>query len=161
MSSPHLQVYLSHRKALVRYAARLLGNPTQAEDIVQEAWLRLAPETSCRSPISYLYRIVHNLAIDSGRQVRVQRQDEHSERQLAELPAPQHCPASAALYADQLRALQRALERLPKRTQDAFYLHRIEGLTFPRIAERLGISVGLAHQLVRDALTYCAACLDE
>ena len=161
MSASHLQLYLSHRRALIKYAARLLGSSAQAEDIVQEAWLRFDREAACQQPTGYLYRIVRNLAIDSGRHQQIEQRVEDGEEQLATLTSAQHCPASAALYADQLQAMQRVLDGLSPRTRDAFYLHRIEGLTFPAIAERLGISVGLAHQLVREALTRCAECLDD
>lgn len=161
MPFPRLQLYLTHREALIKYAARLLGSPAQAEDIVQEAWLRFDREAACQQPAGYLYRIVRNLAIDSSRHLQIEQRVDDADEHLASLAAPQHCPASAALYADQLRAMQQVLDRLPPRTCDAFYLHRIEGLTLSQIATQLGISVGLAHQLVREALTRCAECLDE
>jgi len=53
------------------------------------------------------------------------------------------------------------LSRLPERTRQAFVLHRLQGLTFQQIGTQLGISVSLAHQLVRDALTYCAEQLSD
>ena len=154
-------LYMQNRDELLKYAARIVRDRASAEDIVQEAWLRFDREAACQQPTGYLYRIVRNLALDSSRHLQIEQRVDDADEHLASLAAPQHCPASAALYADQLRAMQQALDRLPPRTCDAFYLHRIEGLTLSQIATQLGISVGLTHQLVREALTRCAECLDE
>ena len=65
-------------------------------------------------------------------------------------------PEQVVLHRDQVRIVIAALAELPPRTRRAFELHRLQGQTFPVIARRLGISVGLAHRLVKDALTHCA-----
>ncbi|ATR83501.1 RNA polymerase subunit sigma-24 [Pseudomonas sp. FFUP_PS_473] len=160
-----LELYLSHRKALVEYASPIVGCRSKAEDVVQEAWLRFndinADRTPLAQPVGYLYRIVRNLALDLNR--RLSRENRHpaSEDELEGLPSENPSPECEALYSDELQQLQNALAQLPERSRQAFVMHRLHGMTFKDIAQRLGISLSLAHQLVRDALTYCAEQLSD
>ena len=66
-----------HRSLLFSIAYRMLGSVTDAEDIVQEAYLRWrqAPEAKVRSPKSYLSAVVTRLSIDRLRSARVQREE--------------------------------------------------------------------------------------
>jgi hypothetical protein len=62
-SSAHLHMFLTIRRELVSYAAKNTGDRIQAEDIVQEAWIRFSsPKAETRpvveQPVAYLYRIV-------------------------------------------------------------------------------------------------------
>ncbi|MCY1276097.1 putative RNA polymerase sigma factor FecI [compost metagenome] len=160
-----LDSYLAHRSALVDYSTPIVGCRAQAEDVVQEAWLRLSnrPQDNqpIRQPVSYLYRIVRNLSLDISRRLSLENRQVDGTDRLDELPAATPSPEREVLYRDELRVLQDALARLPERTRRAFHMHRLQGLTFQEIATRLEISVSLAHQLVRDALTYCAEQLGD
>lgn len=163
--SPNLHLYLTHRTALIDYATRLVGTRAQAEDIVQDAWLRFdqrdGQATAISQPLAYLYRIVRNLSVDQNRRQRLENCQPENLSELEHIADASSSPEQSSLYRDQLQLLQRALNGLPARSRQAFYLHRIEGRTFQQIANQLGISLGLAHQLVRDALTHCADCLDD
>jgi RNA polymerase sigma factor (sigma-70 family) len=66
-----------HRSRLFSLAYRMLGSLADAEDVVQEAYLRWqeAPETEVRSPKSYLSAVVTRLSIDRLRSARAQRED--------------------------------------------------------------------------------------
>ena len=66
-----------HRSLLFSIAYRMLGSVTDAEDVVQEAYLRWrqAPEAEVRSPKSYLSAVVTRLSIDRLRSARVQREE--------------------------------------------------------------------------------------
>ncbi len=66
-----------HRSLLFSIAYRMLGSVTDAEDIVQEAYLRWqeAPETEVRSPKSYLSAVVTRLSIDRLRSAQAQREE--------------------------------------------------------------------------------------
>jgi RNA polymerase sigma factor (sigma-70 family) len=57
---------------------------------------------------------------------------------------------------EQLRLVADALNELPERARTAFEMHRLGGHSFLEISKRLHISVGLAHQLVRDVMAHCA-----
>ena len=169
-----LEVYLSHRAALIDYAAPIVGCRARAEDLVQEAFIRFssrrrrgdtaAGANSARRqpiahPVSYLYRIVRNLALDWLRrpEASVETRDPAT---LVQMSAPTATPEQTVLHRDQLRALAEALAELPERTRIAFNMHRLEGRSLEQIAGHLGVSVVRAHQLVKDAIRHGAARLD-
>ena len=159
--STTIDLFMSHRVALVDYASRIVGNRAQAEDLVQEAWLRF--DTAARRrrldhPLGYLFRIVRNLALDrrrSGAMTEIAGDDA-----LIRIPAPAATPEQTAIDRDRLRVLADALAELPARTQTAFKMHRLEGRSLQEIADHLGVSVVRAHQLVKDAIRHGAKRLD-
>jgi len=162
-----LDLYLHYRLALIDYAQPIVGCRARAEDVVQEAYLRLANIDDTRAaaspihqPVGYLYRIVRNLALDWVRHRAIEG-DAVTPEQGDATPAAIPTPEQQALDRDQLRRLIAALDELPMRTRTAFEMHRLDGRTFPEIARHLGISVGLSHRLVKQALTHCADRLDE
>jgi len=69
-------LFASARTMLISIAYRMLGSVMDAEDLVQEAWLRWekAPETEVRSPRAYLTTIVTRLAINQLRSARTRRE---------------------------------------------------------------------------------------
>ena len=164
-----LDLYLTHRAALVDYAAPILGCRARAEDIVQDAYLRFtcAGERKSESgegfahPVAYLYRTVRNLALNWLRRETSQGGPPSGEDMLQSIASAAPTPEHEALYRDELRAVTQALAELPERTRRVFELHRLNGYTLQQSAAAMGISVGLAHQLVRDALTCCAERLDR
>jgi RNA polymerase sigma-70 factor (ECF subfamily) len=162
-----VELYLRHRVALIDYAQPIVGCRARAEDVVQEAYLRLARIDDTRAvanpihqPVGYLYRIVRNLALDWVRHRAIEG-DAATLEQRDATPAAIPTPEQQTLDRDQLRRLIAALDELPMRTRAAFEMHRLDGRTFPEIARHLGVSVGLAHRLVKLALTHCANRLDE
>jgi len=147
----------------------MLGCKARAEDIVQDAFLRFS-DASARSrragvsivhPVAYLYRTVRNLALNASRRLRTERNVMVGGEMLEAFPSATPTPEHEALFRDELRVMEEALAELPERTRRAFELHRIGGYTLQKVADTLGISVGLVHQLVRDALTHCAERLDD
>lgn len=163
-SSAHkLDLYLAHRAALVDYAAPIVGCRARAEDVVQEAWLRFNgrqdPGLAINNPVGYLYRIVRNLALDLTRSMATERRQPDGDSLLARMPAGTASPEQDAVSCDELQQIADALAQLPERTRMAFEMHRLGGYTLQQIAAALGISVGLTHQLVHDALSHCAAWL--
>ena len=153
-------LFVEHRRSLIDYAARIVGSRAQAEDVVQEAWLRFDEVSRQRlldEPLSYLYRIVRNLALDGRRsQVREARYVVRGADLLAEGVAEDRpSPEAEAVGRGELRAVQAALLELPERTRIALEMHRFGGATLKDIADFLDISVGLAHALVRDGLEHC------
>lgn len=160
MSSDTSDIFIEHRGSLIAYATAIVGSRAQAEDLVQEAWVRLeeaAQQRFVSEPLAYLYRIIRNLATDRQR-------DGARERRLLEqgngnAPAlsgtPSASPETIALYKDELRALEAALSELPKRTRVAVEMHRLGGYKLREIAAFLNISLPLAHRLVAEGLEHC------
>jgi len=166
-SAPNLKLdlYLAHRNALVDYAASLVSCRAQAEDVVQEAWLRFnnrdSTEAAIDQPVGYLYRIVRNLAFDLSRRLATERRQPGSESLLETLSDDSPGPEQQASSSAELRIVNAALAELPERVRRAFEMHRLDGHTLQHIATTLGISVGLAHQLVHQALCHCADRLEQ
>jgi len=155
-----LELFRSHRASLVDYARVITGSKSQAEDVVQDAWLRFEHACSAvtlREPLHYLYRIVRNLAIDDTR-----RASAEAERYAVDvttiagtLASEAPSPEEVALARDELAFIRAALAELPDRTRIALEMHRFGGHTLTEIARTLGISLGLAHTLVADGIKHC------
>lgn len=135
------------RRDLVRFIARRLRCRATAEDLVQEAYLRLIQATSpLRSPRAFLFRTVTNLALNHWR----------DERRRAELRrdilAPQvtridaSTPQQALCVVEDLRLAADVFASLPERTREVFLLNRFEGLNQREISERLGISLTVVEK---------------
>lgn len=154
-----LSLFKLHRADLVQYAGRILGDASQAEDVVQEAYLRFDTAAKAQSfdePLAYLYRIVRNLSLDFGRRVtRERRQTFARTGDDADELANDLSPEVEAAGRQELRILADAMADLPERMRIALQMPRIGGRTFQEIADHLGISVGLAHSLVVQGIDYC------
>lgn len=149
-----LGLFQDHRATLVDYATPLVGCRDRAEDVVQDAWLRFARtnEGAVAQPVSYLYRIVRNLAVDWTR--RQDREARHLQDQGAR-PAVTAVSAEQTVAGEQtLECALHALDELNPQTRVVFELYRFEGLTLQQIADRFGISVAAAHRRVRAALVH-------
>ncbi|OSQ47410.1 sigma-70 family RNA polymerase sigma factor [Thalassospira alkalitolerans] len=156
-----LDLFVSHRSALVTYARSIIGSSGQAEDLVQEAWLRFDEASRGRfieDATGYLYRIVRNLALDSKRRLvrenRVTAAGDYDEAVRVSADAAPN-PETVALYKDQYAIVAAALAELPERTRLACEMHRFGGAKLREIAEFLDISVPLAHKLVADGIDHC------
>lgn len=130
-----------------RLAKRLLQDATEAEDVTQEAMLRLwqiAPnwEAGGAQPSTWLHRVAVNLATDRLRRRRGVGLDTIEE---PDDPAPS--AVETMMATDRQRALDDALALLPDRQRVAVVLRHIEGLTNPEIAATLGVGVEAVESL--------------
>jgi len=158
-----LALYLEHRGSLVNYANGIVRDRAGAEDVVQEAYLRFSSASGdarpIANPVSYLYRIVRNLALDW-----VSRSSDGAlaggSTALEDVAQDGPTAEDVLYYRDELRILADALAELPERTRIAFRMYRLEGCTLQQVADRLGVSVVRAHQLVKEAILHAARRLD-
>lgn len=134
----------------LRHAARVLGDQAEAEDVAQEAMLRLwrmAPDwrQGEARPKTWLYRVVANLCTD-----RLRARQQRATTPLDDAPDPEDpVPGVQArmIEGERMAALQSALMALPERQRHAVVLRHIEGLTNPEIAEVLQIGVEAVESL--------------
>ena len=132
---------------LYRLALRLTGDSATAEDVVQEAFLKLmrgADRIEGRSGLAtWLYRVAYNASLDRLRERKALLQlpeDEHEAplpRVLTPLP---RSPEALLRDAETREALERAIAELPHAQRAAFLLRDVEGLTTAEAAEALGLS---------------------
>ena len=129
-------------------AARLLNDKAEAEDVAQEAMLRLwkvAPDwrQGEAKVTTWFYRVVSNLCMDRLRKRRGLGLDEIAEPQ-DETPG-----VVARMHeTDRAQALSTALDALPERQRTAVVLRHIEGMSNPDIADVLSVSVEAVESLV-------------
>ncbi|MFT4090284.1 MAG: sigma-70 family RNA polymerase sigma factor [Asticcacaulis sp.] len=153
-----LDVYLSHRSALIDYATPILGDRARAEDVVQEAWVRFSAVRGAAAalilrPENYLYRIVRNLAIDYSRHRA--RENWVGDDALSDVADSQARVAQAVEARDQIRAVNKALSELSDRHRQAFEMRRLQGMGYGEIGKVMGVSQTRAHDLVRQAYEHC------
>jgi RNA polymerase sigma-70 factor (sigma-E family) len=146
------RVYAEQFPSIVRMAWALCGDPGVAEELTQEAFVRLyLRRRALRDPAAapaYLRRTVANLAIDRGR--RRGRRPEQTLDPAGEMPPPGAAPrpASAGLDLDLLDAL----DRLPGRRRACVVLRYYLDLSEADTAAALGISVGTVKSQTHKAL---------
>ena len=133
---------------LLRFATGMLGNPVHAEDVVQEAMLRLwrqAPTWRHGSAriSTWLWRVASNLCIDKLRQRQFANIDA-----LRDLDDGRPSSCQRLLDATRVEALHDAMAHLPERQRIAVSLRHIEELPNPRIAEIMGVSIESVESLV-------------
>ena len=139
---------LRHTPRVLGYAMRLLGDRTEAEDIAQEAMLRLwkiAPDwhPGEAKVSTWLYRVTTNLCTD-----RLRRRGRQTGLDAAGDPVDDTPGAEAGLIEeDRAKALNAALDALPERQRQAVVLRHIEGLSNPEIAEVMDIGVEAVESL--------------
>ena len=147
---------------MLGYAARLLGDRAEAEDVAQEAMLRLwriAPDwrQDEAKVITWLYRVVTNLSTD-----RLRTRQRRRLSALDDAPDVEDGTPSAEagmIEADRMLALNAALAHLPDRQREAVVLRHIEGLTNPEIAAVMEVGVEAVESLTARGKRALAAIL--
>ncbi len=154
-----LRSLLPQRSALRRFIRRFVRVSSDAEDIVQEAYLRLLerppPERDGKTLPNYLFVVARNLAADSGRRsARENRRDAALRAFVAQLDESEPGGEELIFVEQAGEQLRRALWELPERTRATFLLHRLEGLTHREVAARLGVTVRTVERNVALALAH-------
>jgi RNA polymerase sigma factor (sigma-70 family) len=149
------QEFEEHREHLRGVAYRMLGSTAEADDAVQDAWLRLArSETGdIRNLRGWLTTVVTRICLDVLRSRKSRREDSLEVHVPDPVVTRLDCdPAAAAEQADAVTlALLVVLDALSPRERTAFVLHDMFGVPFDEIAEILGTSPAAATQLASRA----------
>ncbi len=139
-------VFEAERPRLLRIASRVLGDPTEAEDVVQTAWIRLhsTPADIDNLP-GWLTTVTTRLCLDRLR-ARTPEPDD------VEPPGRALDPADEIALADTVGvALQIVLDRLTPGERIAFVLHDSFAIDFPTVASILGTTPAAARKLASRA----------
>ncbi|MFG1963259.1 RNA polymerase sigma factor SigJ [Nonomuraea sp. NPDC049028] len=148
-----MSTFEDHRGLLTGVAYRILGSVTDAEDVVQEAWLRWSgvDETTVADPKAYLVRITSRLAIDRLRWAK-SRRESYVGPWLPEPISTAPDVAEHAELADSVEfALLVVLETLSPLERAVFVLREAFDLPFSEIAEVIGRAEPATRQLARRA----------
>jgi len=142
----------AHEKAVYNLALRMVGNPQDAEDMAQEAFLkayRSLPEFRGESKFSvWLYRIVSNVCLDhlrrQGRRPAssLTTEDEDGEEQQWDVPDESQSPERLLEQKLTREAVQRGLETLPADQRQILLLREIRGMSYEEIGQTLDLEPG-------------------
>ncbi|WP_243050799.1 sigma-70 family RNA polymerase sigma factor [Dyella sp. RRB7] len=155
-------LFSEHNRALVAFLQCRLNSLSDAQEVAQEAYVRLVtlerPE-QVDSLRAYLFRIASNLAVDRLRMRKVR--NDHPivppEEDLHAAPIPERHVVAAR----QLHEVHKALRELPAKTGRAFVMHVIDGCDVGVIARAMKISERMVRYHVANALAHCRARVDE
>ncbi|MCM3534515.1 RNA polymerase sigma-70 factor [Cellulosimicrobium sp. AB352] len=148
-----LDAFLSVRSRLFGIAYRMLGSATEAEDVVQEAWVRWqgTDRSVVRNPAAFLTTTVTRLAINAATSARARRETYVGPW----LPEPVDTSDDPALGAERAEALEIAtlvlLERLGPVERAVYVLREAFDYPYRRVAEILDLTEANARQLARRA----------
>jgi len=158
-----LETYLLRREALKRFLTARTGNEGEAEDLVQEIYFRLDREPiegPVHNPSAYLYKMALNLALDHRRerQRAMARDGQWAESRRVTVGSEAIAPTAAADIAyeakQRLGRVVGALDELSPQCRRVFVMHKFEGLSHPKIAERVGISRSTVEKHMGTALKH-------
>jgi RNA polymerase sigma-70 factor, ECF subfamily len=148
-------LYERLQPALVRYLERLTGDGDVAQDVAQEAFLRLLRRTDLDGDDArlWIYTVATNLVRDYGRSV-TRRQRLLTARPV--LPSAPPAPDVDAERSEQVAVVRAALRQLPERDRQLL-LMREEGFRYQEMAEAVGVAPGSVGTLISRALKRFAA----
>jgi RNA polymerase sigma-70 factor (ECF subfamily) len=154
-------LYRRHRGALYRFVLRALKHGAAAEELFQEAWIRVIESRSRYSPsakfTTWLYTIAHNLLVDHWRKKGLTIVALDTEDVAVESANP----ARRAEGRESLARFLQALEALPPVQREAFLLHEEAGLSVAEIAAATGTNEEAAKSRLRYAMAKLKAAVDD
>ena len=145
---PLLSAYMERREDLLRYFRVRLRSDEAAEDLVQDIYLKIVDRRgeTIENPAAYLYRLGTNLMLD---RIKVRRRAEARDAEwhgtnvsdVGGVQVAAEAPADEATAAKlQLSRILEAVKALPPAAQEAFRLHKLEGLSHAETATAMGVS---------------------
>ena len=151
-------IYARVRSALMRRGR----TPHEAEDLVQEAWIRMAcyeREHPVKQPEAFLMRTALNLSIDAHR-LSVSHGEEVAVEDVVLIDVAPSID-DLVLAKERMARLSICLRRLSPKTRDILLSYRLEGLTYQEIASRHGLSVSSVEKHVARAMVQLSAWMED
>ena len=162
MSQSHFNaVFLTQRLSLLRTLQRMVDNPSTAEDLLQETYLRVTRALSERA-IDHLepfvFQTARNLALDHLRARKVQERtllEDVPNEVVYSIAAIQSTPEEAAHAEQLLMRLNTSLGQLTARQQRIFILSRLHGCSYLEIAGQLDVSASTVQKELKLIMAIC------
>jgi len=147
-----------YHDSLISFLRQRLRTPEDANDVAQEAYIRMMQyqnSRQIRSPSSMLFRIAINVANDLGRSEQVRRVSDQCSLDAVELVSDTPSPEREISGKQELELLRAAIEDLSPKCRQVFLLSRVRRMTYPEIAAHCGISVKMVEKHISRALAIC------
>lgn len=153
------QLFADHRAALLRYLTRLLSSSEDAEELVQETYIRLLKvehlDQLDDQVRRFLFKIATNLARDRFRQRKAHSFSSHVPCEMDELMGEEASPDEIADWDAGMQVIKQVLLDLPPRYRQVFLLHVTENMSYRAIAQRLGVSTKTVERDIAMVLELC------
>jgi RNA polymerase sigma-70 factor (ECF subfamily) len=151
--------FVAHRSLLFTVAYEMLGSAADAEDVLQESWLRWAgvDRAQVRDPRSYLVRVVTRQALNRMRTLARRREDYVGEWLPEPLLTTPDVAEDVELAESVSIAMLTVLETLGPAERAVFVLREVFEMPYDEIAEAVGKSAGAVRQIARRAREHVAA----
>jgi len=147
------ELFAALESPLLGYALRLTGELGAAEDIVQDAFMKLHGQfDEVREPRRWLYRTVHNRAVNHRRQAGKCEPLEPQAEGGADTADPQPLPDEQIARLEGIGLVRLSLETLDKRSRELIRLKFNENLSYKEIGARTGLKVGHVGYLLHHAI---------
>lgn len=153
---------LPHEADVRRWLRRAGTSAHDADDIVQEAYCRIAGlqgVSHIANGRAYFYQTVRNIVVERIRRARIVRIDCVTEIDALIVVDDEPSPERVVAGQRELRRVQRLIEDLPGRCREIFKLRRIEGLPQKEIARRLGVTENVVEMQTMRGLRLVLAAL--
>ncbi len=164
MSGGGLQaVFLAQRPMLVRLLTARLGNAEDAEDTLQDLWMRLdgLADRPIAQPAAFLFRVAANMATDRRLSGERRGARDHAWHEAADDPDELPDAERALIARDKLARVEAAMAEMPERMRVALTMFRFEERPQREIAARLEISVSGVEKLLQRAYKIILAAVDD
>lgn len=154
-------VFLAQRTPLLRTLQRMVNNPSTAEDLLQETYLRVTRalgERTVEHLEPFVFQTARNLALDHLRARRIQSRtllDDVPQEVVHNVVAPQSSAEDAAHAEQMLEHLNLRLQALSPRQQQIFILSRLHGHSYQDIAKRLDVSLSTVQKELKLIMAIC------
>jgi RNA polymerase sigma-70 factor (TIGR02957 family) len=151
--------FITHRSLLFTVAYEMLGSAADAEDVVQEAWLRWADadQGAVRDPRAYLVRVVTRQALDRLRALSRRREDYVGEWLPEPLLTSPDVADDLELAESVSMAMLMVLETLGPTERAVFVLREVFGVPYDEITEAVGKTPTAVRQIAHRARAHVAA----
>lgn len=153
------ELFAALESPLLQYGLRLAGDLGAAEDLVQEAFMKLhAQFDQVRTPRQWLYRTVHNLALNHRRKnariVPLEPPSESESAIIGDAADPLPLPDEQIARWEGIGLVRLSLETLDKRSRELVQLKFSEDLSYQEISNRTGLKVGHVGYLLHHAIRH-------
>jgi RNA polymerase sigma-70 factor (ECF subfamily) len=143
-----------HQAALIRYAARLLGDPDRARDVVQDAFVKLLAQPRAQIDghvVEWLFTVCRHRALDVAR--KEGRMKHFAEGEMERVTTAEPRPGIALETEETSAALLELIRHLPPNQQEVIRLKFQNGFSYKEISRITALSVGNVGFLIHTAVT--------
>lgn len=157
-------LYRKEAQAVRVFVKQIVRNRSDAEDIVQETFLRTWPALSSgmvECPRAFLFRAARNLALNHIRHARVRNSD--AARAVSDEAFKRHVPTAEEemISSEEAAACRKLLDELPHRCREAFVLRVVEDQSYKQMSKAMHLSVSTLEKHIGKGKQICRALLTD